>query len=87
MLFKTFAIIVFIAILFSLGSALFHLVRAKDEEQSRKTAKALTFRVGLSLLLFIILAAALMLGLFQPTGIGARIQQQQHNPNPEAVKP
>lgn len=81
MLLKTFAIIIFLAIIFSLGNALFHLVKAKDEEQSRKTAKALTFRVGLSLLLFIILAVALLLGLFQPTGIGARIQQQHLTPN------
>jgi hypothetical protein len=77
MLIKTFAIFVFIAIVASLGSALFHLVKGKDEAESRKTARALTMRIGLSLLLFLLLFAAFAIGLFQPTGIGARIQQSQ----------
>jgi O-antigen/teichoic acid export membrane protein len=84
--FKTFAILVFVAIIFSLGSALFHLVKGKDEEQSRKTAKALTLRIGLSLLLFVFLIIAMALGLFQPTGIGARIQQQHQAPSIEQPK-
>ena len=63
------------AIVISLGKALFHLVKAKDTEQSRKTAKALTFRIGLSLGLFILLVIALATGLFQPSGIGTRLQQ------------
>jgi len=87
MLIKTFAIVIFVAIIFSLGSALFHLVKAKDEEHSRKTAKALTFRIGLSLLLFLIFAVALLLGYFQPTGIGAHIQQQHLAPNSEPIQP
>ncbi len=86
MLFKTVAILVFLAIIFSLGSALFHLIKGKDEEQSRKTAKALTFRIGLSLLLFVFLIIAMALGLFQPTGIGAKIQQQHQLPSTEQPK-
>ena len=74
---KFVAIVIFIAVVASLGSALFHLVKNGDSEQSRKTAKALTFRVGLSLVLFILLFLALASGLFKPTGIGARIQQTQ----------
>lgn len=77
MLIKTIAIIAFLAILFSLGKALYHLVKTKDEAQSQKTAKALTYRIGLSLGLFVLLIIALLLGLYQPSGIGARIQQQQ----------
>lgn len=80
MLFKSIAIVVFLAIVFSLGTALFHLVRSQDEEERRKTAKALTFRIGLSLLLFVILVIAMAFGLFQPTGIGARIQQHGQHP-------
>jgi len=76
MLIKTIAIIAFVAVIFSLGQALYHLVKTKDEEQSRKTARALTFRIGISLGLFVLLAIALLLGLYQPTGIGARIQMQ-----------
>ncbi|MDD1620614.1 MAG: twin transmembrane helix small protein [Methylococcaceae bacterium] len=75
MLIKTLVIVAFIAILVSLGSALFHLVKRKDGEESKKTAQALTFRIGLSLLLFIFLFVAYATGLLQPHGIGARIQQ------------
>lgn len=54
-------ILVFIAILASLGSALFFLVR--DRGQSRRTVKALALRVGLSLGLFLLLMAAYYFGL------------------------
>lgn len=89
MLIKTIAIIAFVAIIISLATALYHLVRTKDQEQSRKTAQALTYRIGISLGLFILMAIALMLGLFQPEGIGARIQQihQQAPSQPNDVKP
>lgn len=75
MIIKTIAIIAFVVIVASLGIALFHLVKAKDEEQSRKTAQALTYRIGISVGLFVLVAIALMLGMFEPSGIGARIQQ------------
>jgi uncharacterized membrane protein len=71
---KTLAIIFFLFIIVSLGIALFHLVKGKDAEQSQKTVKALTYRIGLSVLLFILLFIAFATGLFQPHGIGARIQ-------------
>jgi low temperature requirement protein LtrA len=75
---KTVFIIIFLCILFSLGSALFHLVQQKsDETPSDKTVKALTFRIGLSIVLFIIVAIALLSGLLQPHGIGARMQWQK----------
>lgn len=86
---KIVAIVIFIAIITSLGSALFHLVRNRgDEEQSRKTAKALTFRIGLSLGLFILLFIAFASGVFHPSGIGARIQQVHSSNNQQpAPKP
>lgn len=71
---KIVAIIVFLLIVFNLGVALFHLMHAKDPQHSQKTVKALTFRIGLSLLLFIALAIALRLGALEPQGIGANIQ-------------
>ena len=77
MLIKTLAIVFFIAILFSLGSALFHLVKRKEGGESEKTMKALTFRIGLSLALFILLFIAFAAGLFHPQGLGARMQQIQ----------
>lgn len=75
MVIKILIIVAFVAILASLGSALFHLVKHKDGDESKKTAQALTFRIGLSLLLFILLFVAYATGLLQPHGIGARIQQ------------
>ena len=48
----------------SLGSALLHLVRDKGESQ--KMARALTIRVGLSVLLFVLLMVAWWLGWIQP---------------------
>lgn len=55
-----------VAIVLSLGSALLHLVRGKGE--SSKMARALTIRVGLSVLLFVLLLVAWMLGWIQPHG-------------------
>lgn len=75
---KIFVILAFLLIIFSLGSALFHIVKNKGQEQSEKTAKALTFRIGLSLALFILVFIAYATGLIKPQGIGARIQQQRH---------
>jgi hypothetical protein len=48
----------------SLGSALVHLVRDKGE--SKKMARALTIRVALSVLLFVLLMVAWALGWIQP---------------------
>jgi hypothetical protein len=56
----------FLGIVLSLGSALVHLVRGKGD--SRKMARALTIRVALSILLFILLLAAWWLGWIQPHG-------------------
>jgi cytochrome bd-type quinol oxidase subunit 2 len=53
-----------LAIVLSLGSALVHLVRDKGE--SKKMARALTIRVGLSVLLFVLLMVAWWLGWIQP---------------------
>lgn len=53
-----------LAIVLSLGSALVHLVRDKGE--SKKMARALTIRVALSVLLFVLLMVAWALGWIQP---------------------
>jgi hypothetical protein len=82
---KLFFIIAFILILISLGSALFHLVTHKEQEQSKKTAKALTFRIGLSLVLFIMMYIAYVTGMIKPEGIGARIQMLKQNQSAAAT--
>ena len=58
---KIVVILLFVAILGSLGSALFFLVR--DGGQSKRTVKALALRVGLSLTLFLLLMAGYYFGL------------------------
>lgn len=71
---KIFVIVAFLLIIASLANALYHLVKSKNEEHSAKTAKALTFRIGLSLFLFILIFLAFASGLLQPHGIGAAIK-------------
>ena len=54
-------IIVLLLILGSLASALYYLIKGRDDP--RKMAMALTFRVGLSVALFVMLMAAYYFGL------------------------
>ena len=65
--FKILVIVILFAIIFSLGSALFHLARGKGD--SKKMARALTVRVGLSVVLFILLMLAWQAGLITPHGL------------------
>lgn len=67
-LFRIFVGLVMLGILFSLGSALFHLMN--DKGDSKKMVRALTVRVALSVALFLLLMGAWALGLIQPLGAG-----------------
>jgi len=77
MIIKSVVIIAFILIIISLGSALYHLVNRKTQEQSEKTVKALTFRISLSILLFIFLFIAVATGVFKPHGLGEGMHMQK----------
>ncbi|HBH40257.1 MAG TPA: twin transmembrane helix small protein [Curvibacter sp.] len=61
----------FLAIIASLGSALFFMLRdGRDgKPKTSKMARALAFRVGFSVLIFICILIAWQLGYIQPTGI------------------
>jgi len=59
--------IAFILIFASLGSALFFMMR--DKSKTNRTVKALTYRVGFSIALFILILVANYFGLIHPTGI------------------
>lgn len=67
----------FLAILASLGAALFFMMRRDESDESdeggkRKSgsmARALAFRVGFSIVLFVCILIAWKLGYIQPTGI------------------
>lgn len=64
-------IIAFIAIISSLGVALFFMLRGGPDgtNASKKMARALAARVGVSILLFVCVLAAWKLGYINPTGI------------------
>lgn len=67
MLFKWIILLLLLCVLFSLGSGLFYLVR--DRGTTQRTVKALTFRISLSLVLFILLITGFMFGFITPHGI------------------
>ncbi|MBX9899271.1 MAG: twin transmembrane helix small protein [Burkholderiaceae bacterium] len=64
---KIIVAIAFLLIFLSLGSALVYLMR--DKGKSNRTVKALAFRVGFSISLFLLILVAHHFGLIQPTGI------------------
>lgn len=61
----------FLAILASLGAALFFMLRGGQTQsnKSRGMARALALRVGFSILLFVCILLAWKLGYIHPTGI------------------
>ena len=67
MIFKTIIVILLLVVLFSLGQALFFLI--KDESKSDRMFKALTWRIGLSVFIFILLLIGQAVGLIQPHGL------------------
>ncbi len=67
-LIKLLVVLMLIAIVVSLGSALFHLSRGKGD--SKKMLRALTWRISLSVLLFALLMFAYSRGLLQPHAVG-----------------
>ena len=70
---KYLVIVAFVAILGSLGAALFFMMRGgRDGKPSTSNmARALAFRIGFSVLLFLFVLVAWKLGWIQPTGIPA----------------
>lgn len=67
MITKIFILLVMFVILFALGSGLVFLV--KDGGKSKRTIKALTWRIALSLGLFIFLILGFAFGFIQPHAI------------------
>jgi putative copper export protein len=61
---KAIVILLLFLILFALGSALYFLVH--DQNNSDRIVKALSWRIGLSLILFIILIIAFAMGWISP---------------------
>ncbi|ADE13286.1 conserved hypothetical protein [Nitrosococcus halophilus Nc 4] len=77
MIFKLIVIALLISILYALGSALFALVRSGGTSDDRMV-KALTFRIALSLGLFILLMLGYATGLITPnTMVSAEKMEMQ----------
>lgn len=64
---KYLILVFFIFIFYSLGSALYYMM--KDGDGSKRMVKALTMRVGASIALFIFLLFAFWMGWIKPTGV------------------
>ncbi|HBG31114.1 twin transmembrane helix small protein [Candidatus Macondimonas diazotrophica] len=67
MLVKTIIVVIFLGILYSLGSGLYFLL--KDEKGERRTVQALTWRIGLSIALFVLILIGIATGVIQPHGL------------------
>jgi hypothetical protein len=75
-------IIVFIlAIIYTLGSALIFLV--KDHGEGDRTVKRLSWRIGLSLVLFLFLWVAYQLGWIEPNSGPVRYPATEQAAEPE----
>ncbi|WP_342620873.1 twin transmembrane helix small protein [Rhodoferax sp. GW822-FHT02A01] len=64
--------LVFLAIIASLAAALFFMLRGGSQnpaDKSKRMARALALRVGFSVLLFLCILLAWMMGWIHPTGI------------------
>lgn len=73
---KILVALAFLAIIASLGSALFFMMRGggNDRQRGKHMARALALRVGLSIALFLCLLLAWKLGYIQPTGLPASVR-------------
>ena len=61
---KAFILLVLLVILGSLGSGLYYMI--KDKGQSDRVVKALTWRIGLSVTLFLLLFILFATGVIEP---------------------
>jgi len=66
-IFKIIIVVLLLIVLVSLGSALYHLVNNKGN--SDKLVKSLTWRIGLSIGIFILLLIGQATGLIQSHGL------------------
>ena len=64
---KIIVVVMFLIILGSLGSAMVFMM--KDKGKSNRTVNALSMRIGLSVVLFLLILLAHQMGWIQSTGI------------------
>lgn len=64
---KLLIVAVFIAVLWNLGAALFYMMT--DKGQSNRTVKSLTWRIGLSVGLILLVILGIATGVIEPHGV------------------
>jgi succinate dehydrogenase/fumarate reductase cytochrome b subunit len=57
-----------VVILYNLGAGLYYMMT--DKGQTNRTVKALTWRIGLSVLLIVLVMIGIATGIIQPHGLG-----------------
>lgn len=67
MLIKTIILIMLLLVLVSLGASMFTMI--KDRNKTDRTVKFLTFRIAISVSLFVLLIVSFFMGWIQPHGI------------------
>jgi hypothetical protein len=67
-IYKVALVIMFLVVIFNLGQALYFMMTDKDE--SKRTAWALTRRIGFSLVLIAMVIVGIKLGWIHPHGVG-----------------
>lgn len=72
-LFRLAVVGMLIAIVYNLGSALFSLSRSNrdPERDGKRMVRSLTWRIGLSVALFLMILVAWKYGIIQPHAVGA----------------
>jgi len=75
MMIKFIIVLFLLVILYSLASSFFFLVR--DKGQGDRTVQRLTWRVGLSLLLFLLLWVTYTLGWIEPNSGPVKVQTSE----------
>lgn len=79
MIIKILTIVFLLAIIYSLASSLIFLV--KDKGEGDRTVKRLTWRIGLSMVLFLLLYGAFLMGWIEPSkGPIGRMPPEQAQP-------
>ncbi|TQV88805.1 twin transmembrane helix small protein [Aliikangiella coralliicola] len=74
MFIKILIVIAMLAVLFTLFRSLYFLI---TEKESKKTVKGLTWRIGLSILLFVLIIVGIFTGVIEPHGLPMVNPQQQ----------
>ena len=64
---KLFIVAIFLAVLFNLGAALYYMM--VDKGRGKRTVNSLTWRIGLSIALFLMILLGIATGIIQPHGL------------------